>query len=233
MHPMLQTLCNKRALVTAIIVLFAGSVVASLSVPTPSLRTKNIFHLTFLLGTTTNQMVKNTANLSDNVDQVKAKLGQLNNQETILREQAATSRNLNRALNTQVELTSHGVNLMKQILTNERASAVDAQVVAIQTTQLTNIVGTNTGTLSRVVGSLGISETNSQTLSRELDDLITQLNASLDEFKVFGQLHGIISGLTKGTGLSGITSGVTNGISGLTNGTQLSGPVGGILSYLP
>lgn len=153
---------------------------------------KNLFALIAQLNGTTNQMLANTEELHEQVQQVQGKLGELSAQELILQKQMQTGNELAEALDTQEQLTGTGVALMGQILDREKQSVQITDQVSQQADQLAQHVAQNAATLQQLAGPLNTSASESEELNGQMDQLLAELRKSQDTFKLFGTLDDIL-----------------------------------------
>lgn len=193
----------------------------------------NLFSLVGSLSGTTNQMLANTKALSNQVEQVQSKLGQLNQQNQILTEQTQTSNDLSAQLQTQISLTNNGISLMHQILQQEQDTKIVTNQLAGNSNQLAGQIRENSPVLQKLVGSLQVSAQESNTLYGQLDQLLAQLSDSEQEFRLFGQLNQLLPGLSNALGslsslgntLHSQSGNSSQPLSGLTNGLNHAGAV--------
>lgn len=222
-------------LVLVIVVLGVG--VAELAGSPPKLGTllpkPNLFGIAAGMQTTTGSMLQNTKALQDKVGVVNQDLSQLAKQESILNQQQQTGKQLTEQLTRQQELTQGGVNLMKNILSKEKTTEQKTGTVSHQTAGLSSQVLGSESSLGQLAGAITTTNQESIHLNSQMDALLSALNTSMDEFKLFGQVDqllpslGGIGGLLPSVG-QGVGKGVTGVLSGVGSsvGNTLGGTVG-------
>ncbi|MDQ0189613.1 hypothetical protein JI721_09020 [Alicyclobacillus cycloheptanicus] len=239
MTPVVQTGQHRHKSLRVVggVVILAAIVAAVSAVPKSTwsgLAKGNIFALVGSLNGTVGQMLQHTHALDTQVQEAQSQLGQLEQEEAIVQKQAATGEQLKQTLQTQRQLTENGVNLMQQILTEETQLSHTTGQVADQTGQLTGVVAANANQLRGLLGALQTSNQESNELGNQLDSMLAQLNDSVQEFKLFGQVDNLLSSLlgkqTTGTltgGLSSVLGGLTNAGGGGKSTSSKSGSASG------
>lgn len=217
---------NKRVLLPAGIV--AVLAVITLAVPlkglTSSLQSHNLLALIGNLGGTTGSMLRNTQALHTKVQYVEGELGQLNTQESILRQQLVTGNQLRQQLATQETLTGTDVQLMQQILSRQQQSVSLTGQVAAQAKELSSSVSQNVQQLNYLAGSLQTASAESSTLNQQMSQLLYQLDEATLEFRLFGQVDNLLSGAG---GLLGTGPSSKSGFSSLLSSVPLLGSPSG------
>lgn len=183
-----------------------------------ALAANNLFSLVGQLKGTTGSMLENTQALDTEVNRVQTQLAQLDTQEQILNQQATTGQALALQLQRQVQLTGQGVDLMRQILIREHATATITGRVANLTSNITAGLSQNIRDASNLTDALNLTANTSTALNGQMDSLLAELARSEQDFRFFGQVNHLLPTLTQPLLGGGSVSGVPS-----TSGTPLVG----------
>lgn len=191
---------------------------------------KNLITLVHQLDGTTGQIVNRSADLKSRVGLVDQRLSLLPTQVEILQEQTNTGQQLSAALNTQQQLTQHGVQLMQQILSKERTNDQLTEHLSLASGSMIGTLTQNANSLQQLLGALQTATNGSAELNQQLNTLLAALQQSLTEFRLFGQLHTLLSqlpNLLQKSPLGGVTAPVSKAlgdtVSSLGNATSSLG----------
>lgn len=187
-----------------------GDLAASQPALAGALPKQSLFAIAASMQSTTGSMLTHTKGLQGRVQTVNQELNQLSKQEQILTEQQQTSQNMASALTTQQQLTAHGVSLMQSILTREKVTRSITGNVAKMTSGLSNNVLDSETELSGLSGSIVTSGQESVQLNGQMDQLLSALDTSLQEFRIFGQVDQLLKNpLGKGSLLPSLAQSAT------------------------
>lgn len=221
--------------------LLAGAITV-VSIPPSALaelKENNLINLVHNLSGTTSEMLANTSLLQHQVSDVEQKLGQLNQQEAVLRQQTQTGKALNEQLVRQEDLTANGVRLMGEILKREQVSVQVTGDVTSMTQKLTGTVSQNAQLLTSLASTLGTAQQQSVALNSKMDQLLAELDKSRQNFRFFGKIKQLVpftnplsgqhSNPLPGLSLPGTrsTSSSSSPLSPLSPSTPANGPSSG------
>lgn len=175
------------------VLLVGGGYTAVESTSRWTLPRNNLFSLIGNLNTTTSQVLSNTSALHKQVSGVANQLAELDTESNILQQQMQTSDDLAGQLNTQVQLTSNGVSLMRQILQRQIQTESLTSTLASKSSQLQGTVQQSADTLGELQGAMQGSLNQSVALHNQMAVLLNELSVSEDEFKFFGQVKKLLS----------------------------------------
>ncbi|GMA62543.1 hypothetical protein NZD89_22460 [Alicyclobacillus fastidiosus] len=190
---------------------------------------QNLFQLVGNLDVTTSQILHNTRQLDLQVSHVAGQLNELTTQEEILGQQQTTGQALSTQLSTQVVLTERNVALMQQILTAEEHAGTAAVSVQRGSQTLAGVIARNSVVLSQLDNTLGTTNSESNQLSAQMDNLLGALATSQQEFRLFGQVDQILGGNPLG-GATSLLGQATGGLLGSKN--PLTSVTGGLTHSL-
>ncbi len=213
MVPNLRSPKAATGIVLAAVVAAAGVAEIALSHPSLSgaLPKQNLFGIAAHMQSTTGSMLANTKALQSRVQTVNQQLSQLSQQEQILSQQQQTSQQMTAALSRQQQLTTNGVSLMRNILNREKTTRSITKSVADETNQLSGNVLQSEAVLTNLANSIQVTNQESVQLNGQMDELLSALNTSLDEFKLFGQIDQLLTNpLSVGSHLPALAHGVTS-----------------------
>lgn len=159
------------------------------------IQSHNLLALLSNLTGTTDSMLLNTQQLHTKVLTVQNELGQLNKQEAIIQQQQQTGQELASQLAIQEKLTTEDVNLMGQILVRQKQSVQLTGDVAHKASSLSISVGKNANMMDQLLQALNQSGQTSNTMNQQMNQLLAELDQSMQEFKFFGQVDKLLSGL--------------------------------------
>jgi hypothetical protein len=229
MRPVFQTFPRQsRAFaITGLVVACAAAIAAGAPLVQKQLSAApNIFSLVGSLHGTTAKILTNTRDLGAQVNQVESKLSDLTQQEQILNQQTATGQALASQLQTQVALTSHNLDLMRQILTVEQATTTVTNELPQKSSLLASQIGGSANVLNSLDSTLATTSTESNALNAQMDTLLSELQSSQQEFRVFGQVNQLLRGLNPGVGNpAGLLSKPLKSLTGALSGNALTGNV--------
>ncbi|WAH36144.1 hypothetical protein [Alicyclobacillus dauci] len=211
---------------------FASASVAQV-VHAKSMAKQNLFSLVGNLNITTGQILTNSQELNGRVGEVEGKLQQLEAQSQILNQQTQTGKSLSDQLSTQIALTTNNVATMEQILHVEQKTSTVASHVQNQSQSLANTIEKNATVLMQLDKTLGTANNESSRLNSQMDNLISELQSSQQEFRLFGQVNDLLGHkglLGNATGfLNKSTSGLLGGSKGAGSASQAVGGATGAL----
>jgi hypothetical protein len=239
---MMPKLRPSAAVTGLVLVVLVGGGIAEWATMQPKLSgmmpKQNLFGIAASMQTTTGNMLSNTKALQTKVDGVNENLGQLAQQEQILGQQEQTGKQLSGALTRQQQLTSHGVSLMKNILSREKKTGQLTNTVSKRTTGLASSVVQSEGALGGLANGVTVTNQESVHLNNQMDALLSALDESLQEFKSFGQVDQLLGRLGLGSLVPTLGQDASTGISktlssvGGTVGSTVGNAVGGTLGTL-
>jgi hypothetical protein len=239
MMPKLRPSAAVKGVVLAVIIGGAGIAAMTMQPKLSGMMPKqNLFGIAASMQTTTGNMLSNTKALQTKVDGVNDDLGQLAQQEQILGQQEQTGEQLSGALARQQQLTSHGVALMKNILSREKKTAQLTDTVSKRTTGLASSAVQSEGALGGLANGITVTNQESVHLNSQMDALLSALDESIQEFKSFGQVDRLLSKLGLGGLLPTVGKDASTGVSktlssvGGAVGNTVGNAVGGTLGNL-
>lgn len=166
-----------------------------------SMASFNIFKLTRDLSDQTSEMLRVTEQLETEVDKASGTLDALDEQDELLASQIETNRSIHKELSKQLAGNKKARELMKEILSREEKTYSLTQQVATQANLISGQMGTTVGQLGKVAVSTGNVGTNTKKLNGQVDELLVQLDQSVENFRFIAQITDALSFLEETTGL--------------------------------